>query len=217
MADRKSNQLYPLFVNLTGRRILIVGGGPVAARKVQALIRSGARVTVVAPTLTSRLAQLAQNGGIEYLPRPYQPGDLADAVMVFVACGDEQVNRSVFEEASARGIFCNVADEPGWCTFYVPSVVRRGPLQIAISTGGTSPALAKRLRLQLEKLFDASYEAYLDALAQLRRHVRRAYPDDQARRAAVLESFLDSDALELLRQGKNDQFETLLNRFLHQD
>jgi precorrin-2 dehydrogenase / sirohydrochlorin ferrochelatase len=209
------SQLYPLFINLTGRRVVVIGGGAVAARKVESLLRCGAAVTVVAPTLTGKLSQLAQRGKIKHHGRPYHPGDLAEAVLVFSACGDPAVNQTVFAEAGRLGVFCNVADEPDYCSFFVPSVVRRGPLQIAVSTTGTSPALAKRLRQQLESLFDESYIPYLDALARLRRRLRALYPDDQRRRAKILESFLDSNALVLLQQGKTLQFKKLFNKFLH--
>ena len=203
--------LYPIFTDISGRRVVVVGGGQVARRKVQVLLKSQAQVVVISPELTEELAQLADMGLIELRKRCYQAGDLEGAWLVVAATGDEQVNRAVFEEAEDKRIFCNVVDVPQYCSFQVPSIVTRGNLQIAISTAGASPALARRIRERLEGQFGEYYQTFLKGLSEFRVYLKDKYPDDQARRAEILQSFVDSKALELLREGKTEQFQQLLD------
>lgn len=207
------SSLYPLFADVAGRKVVVVGGGAVAERKVQALLASKADVVVISPALTEKLVELHDRGQVEVHQRPYRPGDLADAWLVIAATGDEHVNRQVFAEAKQNRVFCNVVDEPGLCSFHVPSLVRRGDLQIAISTGGVSPALAKHLRRQLAEQFGEHYETFLEAARQLREHVKRKYPLDQSRRAEILHGFIDADGLAMLRTGQTQQFQQLLEEW----
>ena len=205
------SRLYPVFANIAGRKVVVVGGGQVAQRKVLGLLKCRAHVVVISPELTGEMAQLRDRGLIEVLNRPYQKGDLEGAWLVIAATGDEQVNQQVFDEANEKGIFCNVVDVPNLCSFQVPSVVRRGDLQIAISTSGASPALAKHIRKQLQEEFGKHYEPFLTALSELRTGLKNKYPNDQPRRAAILEEFVNSSAIDLLRQGKLDKFQHLLD------
>ena len=207
------SRLYPLFVDIRGRLVVVVGGGRVAQRKVATLLECGARVRVVGPRIVDELALLGAEGKAEIMQRSYCVNDLDGAWLVIAASDDEQVNQAVYSRAEELGILCNVVDQPELCSFHVPSVVRRGRLQIAISTGGVSPALAKRLREQLEHEFDGAYVDLLDALASLRAHVKQQHPDDQARRAEILTGFLDSGALELLRSGDRAGFERVLEEW----
>lgn len=204
------SNLYPLFADLLGRRVVVIGGGSVAQRKVITLLDCGAHVLVIAPQLTDKLNDLHKQNLIEAHNRPYHPGDLADAWLVLAATGSEKVNREIFDEAHELHVFCNVVDVPNLCTFQVPALMTRGNLQIAISTGGASPALAGRIRRQLQEHFGPYYETFLEALQDLRNSVKEKYPDDQPRRAKILQSFVDSDALELLRENKTDEFDKLL-------
>jgi len=207
------SQLYPILTDLKERKVVAVGGGNVAQRKVQSLLECQAQVTVISPEVTKPLQELARAGDIRLLQRPYQGGDLEGAWLVIAATGDEKVNRQVFREANEKHIFCNVVDVPELCSFQVPAVVNRGDLQIAVSTGGASPALAKQIRKELQQEYGEHYEIFLKGLRDLREHFKNKYPDDQPRRAKLLEGFVNSEVLELLRQGKNNEFQLLLDEW----
>ena len=192
---------YPLtLVGLGAARCVVVGGGAVAARKVAGLRQAGAKPIVISPTLCPELETQAAQGGIEVVRRPYQQGDLTGARLVIAATDDPAVNEAVCREAQAVGCLVNVVDDPAHCSFFVPAVVRRGALTIAISTGGKSPTLARRIRQQLESLFDSAYGPLLDLLSRLRPTVQAAVSEPR-RRAAFWERLLDSDALDRLRAG----------------
>lgn len=193
-------KLYPMMVDLTGKRCLVVGGGTVAERKVTLLLECGADVEVVSPATTARLGALAASGAMRVRRRPVRPSDLSDAFLVVVATDDPQVNREVAERVRTTGGLVNVADDPEACSFLVPSVLRRGDLTIAISTGGGSPALAKKLRQRLEQTIGPEYEAYLAALRLLRERARRAIADPQLRRA-VHQRAVESDLFERAARG----------------
>lgn len=202
--------LYPIFVDVCNRRVVVIGGGVVAERKVQTLLACDARVVVVSPHLTAELEELGEAGLIEVYRRGYQTGDVKKAWLVIAATDGEQLNRQIYAEASQHHILCNVIDQPELCSFQAPAAVSRGNLQIAISTGGVSPALAKRIRIQLQQEFGPYYETFLGALEELRGHVKRKYPTNQERRATILEEFVNGEALDLLRQGREQEFEKLL-------
>ena len=160
--------LFPMFVKLAGRSCVVVGGGSVAASKVESLLHAGANVTVVSPKLNSRLDELQLEGRLAWIPRRFQPCDVNGVFLVIAATSDDIVNELVFREAERRGILCNAVDQPPRCNFYFPAVVRRGALQIAISTAGLSPSLAARLRAEFEKEFGPEYEAWLLWLGKVR-------------------------------------------------
>ncbi len=183
--------LYPIFADLTGRPVLVVGGGTVAVRKVGTLHAAGARVTVVALHARREIGELAAGGDVELLERAFEPADLDGKWLVVAATDDRELNGRIFREASARRILCNVVDLPDLCTFHVPAVVRRGLLQIAVSTGGASPAMARRIRERLEGEFGTEYGPLLEALLDLRSHLKAKHPEDQEQRRQLLESFLD--------------------------
>lgn len=163
--------LFPAFLKLEGRRALVVGAGAIAEQKIPALLESGAVVTVVAPQATAAIRGLALNGKLRWLPRVFESSDLDGVFLAIAATSNIEVSEHVFRQAERRNILCNAVDEPERCHFYYPSVVRRGDLQIAISTNGKSPALAQRLRRELETLFDNSYAEWLNWLG----HVRDMY------------------------------------------
>jgi precorrin-2 dehydrogenase/sirohydrochlorin ferrochelatase len=212
------NKLYPVYLNLTDRKVIVVGGGDVARRKVKTLLECGARVTVISPELTEDIKTWQETNQIKVIRRKYKKGDIDQAFLVVAACGDPQVNQQVFAEANEQNILCNVVDEPSLCSFQVPAVVNRGPLQIAISTAGISPALAREIAKQLREHFGSDYEVLLDTLLQLRTHLKKKYPNqqDQPRRAVILEKFIRSNPLELLQQGKREQFDQLVEKYLKQ-
>ena len=189
-----------MMVDLTGRRCLVVGGGAVAERKVLLLAECGAAVEVVSPKLTARLMSLASSRRIRVLRRLVRPSDLAGAFLVVVATDDPQVNREVAARVKQAGGLVNVVDDPAACSFLVPAVVRRGDLTIAISTGGGSPALAKRLRQHLEQTIGPEYEAFVAALRLLRERTRQtvANPKD---RQAIYRRAMESDLFETAAGG----------------
>jgi siroheme synthase-like protein len=194
--------LYLACLSLANRDVLVAGGGAVALRKISGLLRAGARVTVVAPSVCRGLARLRTRLTIRR--RAYRASDLKYRWLVIAATGDPAVNRRISEEATRARIFCNVVDQPALCTFQVPAVVRRGRLQIGISTGGASPALARDIRRRLLKEYGARYAQLLEALHRLRGHFRRKYPDDPARRRKLLESFLKSAPARLKRASAQE-------------
>jgi precorrin-2 dehydrogenase/sirohydrochlorin ferrochelatase len=206
-------KLYPMLVDLTGKRCLVVGGGGVAERKVTLLIECGADVEVVSPATTSRLAVLAAAGAVRVRRRRVRASDLAGAFLVVVATDDRGVNRQVAERVRGVGGLVNVADDPEACTFLVPSVLRRGDLTIAISTGGGSPALAKKLRQRLEQTVGPEYEAYLSALRLLRERARQAIPNPEARQA-VFRRAVESDLFERAARGDADAVAACIQELL---
>jgi precorrin-2 dehydrogenase/sirohydrochlorin ferrochelatase len=163
---------YPVFLEMKERRCLVIGGGLVAERKVATLVEAGARVTVIAPELTTNLAAWSQRESIHAITRAYRPGDLAGYEMVFVATDVPQVNAAVYEEGKSRGIWVNAADDPAHCDFILPSVLRRGALTVAVSTGATSPALARMVREELEGYFSRDYEVVAELAAEVREELR---------------------------------------------
>src|SRR5246127_2896586 len=166
--------LFPIFVKLEGRLVVVVGGGEIAAGKIEGLLRAGARVRVIAPEVHALFAEPIRNRKIEWLPRKFAAGDLDGATLVIAATSVAGVNSSVFREAETRGILCNAVDDIENCHFYYGSIVQRGDLQIAISTNGKSPALAQRLRQELEQQFGPEYETWLEWLGAARELLRAA-------------------------------------------
>ena len=137
---------YPVFLNLDGKQCVVFGGGSVAEDKIRRLLDAGAKVTLVSPQVTATIQAAAQQGRLEWRPRVYQPGDLTGAFLGIAATNVQKVNRCIFQEAEQLGVLLNVVDQPSQCTFIAPSIVNRGPVTVAISTGGASPALARKLR-----------------------------------------------------------------------
>jgi precorrin-2 dehydrogenase / sirohydrochlorin ferrochelatase len=174
--------LFPLFLKLDQRKCLVVGAGTVALEKIESLLRCGARVTVVSPEAAPAVQKLSDRALVEWQARRFEPEDLAGVHLVIAATDDREVNQYVFEEASRRSILCNAVDDPPLCDFFCASIVERGDLQIAISTAGKSPALAQRLRREIDAQLDVDLGRWLDDLGELRREVLRAMPPGEARK-----------------------------------
>lgn len=191
---------YPMVVDLAGRRCLVVGGGQVAERKVRALVEAGAEVVVVSPALSPGLEGLKRGGRIVHRVRSYQPGDVAGSFLVFGATDDREVNGRLADEANAAGVLANLADSPTLSTFLVPAALTRGNLVIAISTGGDSPALARKIKEDLESVFGEEYAGLLKVLEQVRERAKREVADPERRRA-LFERAVESDLLERIRAG----------------
>ncbi|MGB2753829.1 MAG: bifunctional precorrin-2 dehydrogenase/sirohydrochlorin ferrochelatase [Phycisphaerae bacterium] len=193
----ESDFAYPIALDLSGRRAVVVGGGEVALRKARALADAGAHVRVVAPKL---VAGFTEDGRFECLAARYERHHLEGALVAVAATDDEAVNRRVAEDARAAGVLVNVVDRPELCDFIVPAQVRRGDLLIAISTSGAAPALAKRLRERLEKEFGPEYATYLAVLREVRENLKkRNIPADLRRR--IFERLASDDIVAAARQG----------------
>ena len=191
---------YPVLLDLRGRRAVVVGGGAVAEAKVGPLVDAGAAVTVVAPALTPGLALQAREGGLAHVARAYAPGDLDGAWIVIAATDDPDVNHVVHAEAESRGVLVNVVDDPPYCGFILPSILRRGELVVAVSTSGNAPALAVRIRERIERELGDEYARFLALAGALRKPVAEKYPDFQVRKR-LWYRLVDSDVLALLRAG----------------
>jgi precorrin-2 dehydrogenase / sirohydrochlorin ferrochelatase len=203
MSVRKLNPYYPAFLNLAGRKCVVVGGGQVALRKVRALLQCGAAVTVVSPAVCAGLKELAADDRIAVLPRAYRPGDLAVAYMALSATGNECANAEVAAEAHKRGVLVNIADDPARSSFIVPSTVSRGYLTVAVSTGGKSPALARRIRTELEKDLGPEYARLVDLIGEIRQELSGHGIDVDGER---WQQALDLNTLlKLLGQGKRKE------------
>ena len=189
---------YPIFLDLSGQNCLVVGGGDVAERKVNGLLEAGALVTVVSPGLSAALSQSLGEGTISHINRDYQSGDIEGYRLVIAATDDESINKTVVSDASGADKLVNVVDQTELCSFIVPSVLNRGPLQIAVSTSGQSPLLASRIRRQLEDEFGPEYGDWVSIVGQFRRRLMASSGDESVKRAAY-ERLLDSDLLDKVR------------------
>lgn len=179
--------LLPIFLKLDGRRGLVVGGGAVALEKITSLLKTGLRLRVVAPHANPQIVQLASEGRLRWIQRPFEISDLDGSFLVVAATDSEEVNARVYKEAFERGILANSVDDPPHCDFYFGSVVSRGSLQIAISTAGESPAVAQRLRREIDEQLPEDLGPWLDNLGQLRRDVLETHPRGEARRLLLHE------------------------------
>lgn len=168
----RSTKYYPIYLNLKGRRCVIIGGGRVAERKCIPLIENEADITIISPEITERLEDYKRRGLIRHISRPYRKGDLRSAFLVVAATDSEEINKRVYSEAAERNILLNVVDNPELCNFIVPSVFERGELKIAISTGGISPAFAKRIRKELEVMYNREFSKYLRFVKKLRKEIK---------------------------------------------
>ena len=199
---------YPAFLDLEGRKCVVVGGGKVAGRKVKSLLKAGARVTVVSPELGSVLSRLRERGVINHIGRECRPADLRGASLVFSATDQAAENGKVSLAARRQGIPVNVADIPAQCSFIVPSVVERGPLVIAVSTSGASPAMSRSIRLELESLYGIEFARYVRGLSAVRRKAMGKLPPAQRRR--LFKSLGSGDIIRNIRAGKIKSPQNLL-------
>jgi precorrin-2 dehydrogenase/sirohydrochlorin ferrochelatase len=189
---------YPICLDIRGRKCLVVGGGRVAERKVQGLLASGALLTVISPELCEKLQDLLAQGRLSWVARGYQAGDLEEYYLVISATDDTRVQTEVYTEAESRGILVNVADVPEKCSFILPAQVKRGDLSIAVSTAGKSPALAKKLRQQLEKAYGREYTLLVEILGEIRPLVL-ARGLTQKENEAIFNTLLDSEILAWIK------------------
>ena len=187
--------LFPMFMKLEGRQCLVVGAGRIGEEKIGGLLETGARIRVVALEASPAVREWARAGKIELEVRAFSPDDLSGAFLAVVATASRTLNERVYYEAQRRGVLCNVVDVPDLCDFFYPSVVRRGDLQIAVSTSGQSPSLAQKIRQQLEKQFGSGYAAWVAELGETRRLIL-ASDLDKERKLDLLHSLASREALE---------------------
>ena len=164
-------RLFPLFLKLKGRKCLVVGAGAIGQSKIASLLDAGAGVQVVAPSATAKIQGWARKGQIRWRKREFHDADLANCFLVVAATSSSKLHKKIFRLAKRRGVLCNVVDVPKLCDFYYPAVVRRGSLQVAVSTGGESPALAQRLRKELEAQFGPEYGDWVAELGKVRQRI----------------------------------------------
>ena len=189
---------YPIYLNLHGRRCLVIGGGAVAERKIATLLEAGAIPTIVSPAITDTIARWAKDRAVELIARHYESSDLTDYEIAFVATDDGEVNAQVFSDGRRLGVWINASDDPAHCDFILPSVLRRGDLTVAVSSGGTSPALSRTIREELELYFTEEYELLVKLAAQARAELQArgvSVPFETWRRA------LSGDVRQLLMRG----------------
>lgn len=204
---------YPVNLNITGKNCLVIGGGKVAERKVEALLCCGALVKVVSPALCPGLEEMLRDGKIMYESRPYERKDLDGVFLVVASTNDTSVNDAISREAHNRNILCNIVDKPDLCNFTVPSIVRKGDLMITISTGGKSPALSKRLRREIEESYGDEYAIFLEIMGALRRKIL-GYGRPQAENEILFNRIVHSELLEFVRQGDSVGIDELLSSML---
>ena len=205
VAIRTTKKYYPAFVDIEGQPCLVVGGGAIAAEKAAALLDCGGAVTVISPDLTEELRGRADRGELRWIARRYEPGDVRGYRLAVCAAGDPEADEQVHGDAEAEGVLVNVVDVPALCRYIVPSVVRQGDLCIAVSTGGKSPALAKKIRGQLEGAYGSEYAVLLDLLGAYRPRMKARHPDDIETRARLWTSLVESDLLDLIRAGRAEE------------
>jgi precorrin-2 dehydrogenase/sirohydrochlorin ferrochelatase len=202
-------KFYPVMMDLNDRHCVTVGGGEVAARKVEMLINCGANVTVVAPELGKSLQELVAAQKVKQIKALYKKDHINGACLVIASTDDTTVNRAVYDDATAAGIPVNVVDVPELCSFIVPAVVERGDLILAVSTSGKSPAMAKRIRKELQKQFGDEYATMLALMGEARRLLMEREPDLD-KRMKILSDIANSDLMDRIKAGEQVQAEELL-------
>ena len=205
------NTYYPIYVQLREQPCVVVGGGKIAEGKVDGLLASEARVTVIAPELTSTLQKLVRKKRIQHFARAYQAGDLTGAFMVICATDQPAINHQVWEDANANHQLVNVVDDTPHCNFIAPSILRKGDLTIAISTSGKAPALAVRLKERLQEEIGPQYARFLELAGELREPLSQHVPDFETRKALWYE-LVDSEILDVLARGDETQAREIISR-----
>jgi precorrin-2 dehydrogenase/sirohydrochlorin ferrochelatase len=200
---------YPICLNITNKRCVIVGGGEVGARKAEGLAVCGAQVVVLSRELTPPLEKMKQEGRIDHIDNDYAASYLSGALMVIGATDSAEINQKIAADAGALGIMVNIADDPGQSDFILPAVVRQGDLVISVSTGGKSPALARKLRAELEASFGQEYSTLLDIMGKVRKErLARGCPAEENKR--IFTAIVNSDILDHIRKGNPDEVKDCL-------
>jgi precorrin-2 dehydrogenase/sirohydrochlorin ferrochelatase len=205
---------YPAFLDLRGRLAVVVGEGSVAERKARSLLRCGADVAVITEDPPLALVEAESNGLLTIERRPFTRGDLMGASVVLCVHEDDEVRRAVYADAEEHGCLVSVAGAPDMSNVSIPTVMRRGPLQIAISTSGAAPVLAKRIRADLRDVYGEEWAAYVTLLGELRVLLAERVPAGEKVHRGILEAVADSDVLDRIRAGQATSAEALLDEFV---
>ena len=191
---------YPVFLDITDKRCLVVGGGKVAERKVAMLLQFNAHVIVVGPVMTKTLLKLGEEGKIEYFQRTYTAKDLDNTALVFACTDNSAINNKIKKEAARKNIPVNVVDTPDLCDFIVPSIIRKGDLTIAISTSGELPLLSKKLRQKIEEIVTDDYLEYLHIMGEFRKHLMKTVKEAR-KRGLIMKNIAKMDIQEVIAAG----------------
>lgn len=206
---------FPIYLAMDNRRAVVIGGGAVAVRKVQALIQAGARITVVAEHVPSSLVDAFQGPQVELVISSYMKEYLVGATLVIAATNDLVLNRQIYEDCQELEILCNVVDQPELCDFYTPAVVRRGDLQIAIGTDGNCPAYAGHLRKKLEEMFTAEHGRFVEELEKIRVRILNEVPDANQRKA-IMGHLVGDESFDIFRGQGADKWRVYADEEIHQ-
>jgi len=207
---------YPIFLELEGKTVLVVGGGSVAQRKIETLLEYGAVINIISNDLTHKLKVLVESNKIRFLGNEFTEKDLDGTFLVIAATDDKQLNHDISKSARKRALLTNVVDEPLECNFIVPSIVRIGDLLIAISTAGKSPALAQKIRRELETQFGPEYKIFLNLMGSLREEIL-PMGLSQAENSRIFHKIVDSDILKAIVSDDWEEVESILSRALPED
>ncbi|WP_418790411.1 precorrin-2 dehydrogenase/sirohydrochlorin ferrochelatase family protein [Phosphitispora sp. TUW77] len=207
---------YPVYLNLDGKKCLVVGGGKVAERKIRSILEAGARAYVVSPELTDWLEEAALKGKITAIRRNYTTTDLENAFIVISATDSQVINSRVASECRDRNILVNVVDCPADCNFIVPAVFRQGALSISISTDGKSPMLARRIKEDMETKFGPEYHEFLELMSNLREQIIKKFSDEEQRRD-MFKKLVYSDIIQLLKDGQREKVKERISYVLGND
>lgn len=198
---------YPVFLNLKNKKAVVIGGGSVAERKAQTLLSCNADVSIISPKITPRLRRLVKEGKVEYIKKGYEDKDIKDAFIVVAATNDRGINEAIYKAAERYGCLLNIVDKPESSNFIVPSVISRGDLTIAISTGGRSPALSKQIRKELQQIYGREYEIFIKTMGKIRGALLRSVPSEKTRRRIFTKlAKKQSGMIGLLKKGKKMEF-----------
>ena len=205
---------YPIFLELSGRRVVVIGGGAVAVRKAQTLLAAGARLVVVAERIDKMMTVLCKSKNVELIKSKYYKNYLAEAVLAIVATNNHQLNRRIYKDCQELEVLCNVVDQPELCDFFVPAVVKRGDLQIAVSTEGHYPAYAGHIRKKLEGIFSEKHGQFLTELEKFRKRILKDVPEP-AERKALLGQLADDKSFEYFVENGPAQWRTFADELIN--
>lgn len=204
---------YPICLDLQNRPVLVVGGGPIAEGKALQLAEAKARIHIVSPTLTEPLRQKVDEGVMTYRQGEFSEADLDGHFLIICSTNVQSVNEAVAKTAQSRGLLCNVVDQPALCNFITPTIVSRGDLQISISSSGKSPSVAQRVKREISELIGEEYETFLQITGELRMKAQQTLPTYETRRD-FLKSYVESEALDLIRRGQIEEAQVLGSQML---
>ncbi|MBN1972709.1 MAG: bifunctional precorrin-2 dehydrogenase/sirohydrochlorin ferrochelatase [Sedimentisphaerales bacterium] len=204
---------YPIFLELEGRRVVVIGGGTVAVRKAQTLLDSGARLVVVAENIDKMMTAFCTNKNAELIKSKYEKSYLTAAMLAIAATNDHQLNKQIYKDCQELEILCNVVDEPELCDFFVPAVVKRGNLQIAIGTRGNYPAYAGHIRKKLEAIFTEQHGEFLEVLEKIRLKIIEEVPE-QNKRKIILGKLCDDNSFEYFIRNGSEKWQTYANELI---